>query len=267
MVSRSIQQHPFWSGEKSSRGQAMVDLLCLQSFTSHQVHICGHVIDLDRGDFAASVRFLANRWGWSLRKTASFLARLEVDKFLVKKRNGTGNGSPSVYHIVDEGIYAPEGLPEGNGSGNAEDTVAIRLGDKENKGKKGKKGNTTGGFVALDDFLSSFSPNDQDLIRQTLSVMAATPKSRLSTQAAKNSLASELTRFPQSAVIAGCRAYLEQDCATQGKSESYFLGIVKRISSTHKGNQNTPTFQPLPKSEVSLAIERAQANLGQEQQK
>ena len=136
------------------------------------------------------------------------------------------------------------------------------------KVKKKKKERRTGVLpLAFKNLLSRFTPNDQDCIRQAITAIGTTRASGQLTPVAIDRLACERSGFSPDDVLQACRAYLNQDCAAKRKSEKYFLGIVKRISSTHKGNQNTPTFQPLPKSEVSLAIERAQANLGQEQQK
>jgi hypothetical protein len=261
---RSLQEHPYWPGKKFTKGEAMVDLYFLRSFAPHEVQTGGDFIFLDEGDFVASIRFLAKRWGWSLRKVASFLARLEDDKFLVKKRNGLGNGSPSVYHIADKDSYMQKDTSEGNGSGNAQDTVGIRSGYKDKKGKKGKKGNT-GCAVAFDDFLSRFSPDDQDLIRQTLSAIAATPKSRISTKAAKNGLASKLAQYPQITVVTACRAYLDQDRASQGKNEKYLLGITRSIARNSEGNQNARTTQSTQVTEGGRALEKAMADLRQEQ--
>jgi hypothetical protein len=266
-VPRSLQEHQYWSADKFTKGQAMVDLLFLQSFTPHEVEFGGDRMFLDNGDFAASIRFLARRWGWSVRKVASFLARLEADKFLVKKRNGTGNGSPSVYHIVDEGNYAPETYPDGNGSGNAQDTVEIRSGYKEKKGKKGEKGNTAGSAIAVEDSLSGFSHAGQDLIRRTLSAVAGTAKSRRSTQAAQNSFASELARFPKSAVITGCQAYLDRDCAVDGKNEKYLLGIVRNSAKNSEANPSAQSPCSTHKTQGQKALEKAMADLRQEHQR
>jgi hypothetical protein len=46
----------------------------LAAYAPHTVSIKGQPIELGRGDLAASVRFLATRWGWGLGKNLEFPA-------------------------------------------------------------------------------------------------------------------------------------------------------------------------------------------------
>lgn len=130
-----------WASGDTARG--WMDLVMLAAWESHTVMIKGQLYTLERGDLAAAVRFLASRWRWGLGKTASFLARLQADEMLVKKRNGSGNGSPSVFRIVNYDTYQSDDVEERNGSRNAGGTVAERLRNETKKGKKVKKTTTT----------------------------------------------------------------------------------------------------------------------------
>jgi hypothetical protein len=252
---RNLQEHPFWFGEKFSKGQAMVDLLYLASFAEHEREIAGLRITLEIGDFAASIRFLSTRWKWSLKKTAAFMARLEKGNFLAKKRNGSGNGSPSIYHIEKEHACRPKHSAGGNGPGNAEDTVGIRLGNEDNRGKnKGKNKETT---ISLEDFLSSFPAEHQDLIRQTFSALSRTRRSGRITPGAANRVASSLADFAPQAVLRACDIYLSRDHAGSGKNEKYLLGIVKSLARSEAGVPTEAPEQTQYKTEGTLAIEMA----------
>jgi len=126
-----------------------MDLVMLAAWEAHTVTIKGKLYTLERGDLAASVRFLARRWRWGLGKTVSFLARLRVDEMLIKKVNGSGNGSPSVFQVVNYDTYNSDDSESRNGSRNAGGTVAERLRNETKKLKKGKKNLTTSPAVAV----------------------------------------------------------------------------------------------------------------------
>jgi len=138
---RQIQDHWVWAHGDTARG--WMDLVMLAAWEPHTVTIKGQLYTLERGDLVAAVRFLASRWCWGLGKTASFLARLQADEMLVKKLNGSGNGSPSVFHVVNYETYQSDDAEERNGSRNAGGTVAERLRNETKKGKKVKKTTTT----------------------------------------------------------------------------------------------------------------------------
>ncbi len=84
-------------------------------------------------------------------------------------------------------------------------------------------------------------------------------------QTATNKLAGQLSRYPVGTVLEGCRAYLDQGCAAQGKSERYFLGIVRRIAQNTEGDQAAQTARSTLMTEGGRALERAIAEHRQEQ--
>jgi hypothetical protein len=254
--------HPFWLGEKFSRGQAIADLDYLAAFTAHEVNINGHILFLDAGDIAGAIRFFTNRWRWSLRKTASFLARLVADKILVKKRNGTGNGSPSIYHIVNYDTYRHAKPPERNGSEYGRDTAEKRLGDKTKKRKKGKKENTSSSAAAA-ALLSAFAPADKDLLLQTIAAVGTTNSSGELTQSEADQLIREFSKFPHGAVLNACRIYINRGYACTGKDAKYLLGIMRRISGNEESSASQTKSKTI-KTEGQSAIDRAVASLKKE---
>jgi hypothetical protein len=262
---RKIQDHPFWSNEAACRGRAMIDLVLLTSHSSHKTQIGTNQFVLERGDFAASVRFLARRWRWGVPKTALFLDRLEADKFLVKKRNGSGNGSPSIYHIENYDLYQGEFMPERNSSQNAGGTVTEQLRNETNKGKNGEKNKTIfPDSISLREYLTSFQEIDRRTLHQTIEAISSTRKSGKVAESVLDKLASDLSRFSNNAVIKACRIYLEKNCAADGKGEKYLLGIVRgeaKRKDQETGEGHSPAIHQ--KTEIELAIEEAERAITQ----
>jgi hypothetical protein len=237
-----------------------MDLVMLAAWEPHTVTIKGQLCTLERGDLAASVRFLAHRWRWGLRKTASFLARLQVDEMLLKKRNGSGNGSPSVFCVVNYDTYQADDGEERNGSRNASGTLPVRLRYETKKGKKVKEGPT------LADYLLTLDPAGQEVLRRTLEAVAGTRQTSRVAPSVFDRLAGQLSRYPGRAVLAGARIYLDRGCAAEGKGEAYLLGIVRGEANraSLNGNGHHP---PVPtKTEGQFLIDEAAKQMAAERQ-
>jgi hypothetical protein len=83
---------------------------------------------LERGQLRASVRFLAEAWGWSVKRTHTFLVQLETDERIVWVRPRAGKREPGILMILeydtyqssntDNGNAKRERLREGNANGN-----------------------------------------------------------------------------------------------------------------------------------------------------
>jgi len=272
---RQIQEHPLWTSEPASRAQAWIDLIMLAAYEPHPVSIGEKSVPLDRGDLAASVRFLAKRWKWSVCKTVSFLDRLHVDNQLVKKQNGSGNGSPSIYHIENYAVYQGGEDVEQDGSKDARRTVPERLQYETKKGKKVKE--ASDGFASLpfsgqkstdnnpenqnsaswESYRQAFVPGDQDILKETAEAIARTRKSGKVARSVLDRLAGSLSRYAQPVVIRSCGIYLNRDCASGGKNERYLLGIVR--SESKRDSDGRPEEKPASqtKTESQLAMERA----------
>lgn len=198
-----------------------------------------------------------------LRKTALFLAQLEADTMLVKKRNGTGNGSPSVFYIVNYETYQGNDALRGNGSGDAEETLGKRLGNETNKGKKGKKEDPPGHGLTFEGYLAQFLPDGQEILRRTADAITSTRRTGRVALSVLNALAAKLSRYPAPVVLRACQAYLEKDHASQGKGEAYLLGIVRGEFGRVTGNGRAPSVTG--KTPGQLAIERAAWDMLREQ--
>lgn len=86
---RSLQNHWLWEDTPFSRGQAWIDLLLMAKHAPQEfLDQTGKVISGEVGYIYRSERSLAERWGWSRKKTSYFLKILDTSGMikLVKKR-------------------------------------------------------------------------------------------------------------------------------------------------------------------------------------
>lgn len=90
MLSRKFFRCDLWREEREySRAEAWLDLIASASFVSESTIIEGRCLSLARGELAASVRYLAVRWGWAKTTTERFLAMLKAqDRIAVRQEQG-----------------------------------------------------------------------------------------------------------------------------------------------------------------------------------
>lgn len=84
-LDRGIQDNWLWQDETFSRGQAWIDLILLAEYKTHKGMYKGNLVDYKRGDVNISISELANKWGWSRKKTTKFLKTLESDGMVIVK--------------------------------------------------------------------------------------------------------------------------------------------------------------------------------------
>ncbi len=246
---RQLQGHPLWAFKPADPARAWIDLLLMAAWEPHKISIRGATFVVNRGEIAASIRFLGNRWGWGHSKTASFLHRLQVDNQLEKIQDGTGDGSPSVYRVVNYGIYQGDIESPQDGNPDSSRTLPGRLQDETKNIKK--RNEIKPPAVYWSDFILQFPTEDQEVLSSVLAAISSTRKTGRIANSVQNTLADKLSSFPQAAVIAGCKTYLRKECAAEGKDERYLLGIIRRFP--NNGHQKT---QPI-KTAGQLAIEAA----------
>ena len=68
-VYRQIQENWMWKEKPFSKGQAWIDLIMLANYEDKKMPYKGEVITCERGTVNLSISFLADRWGWSRKKT------------------------------------------------------------------------------------------------------------------------------------------------------------------------------------------------------
>ena len=76
---RSIQDHWLWDDKPYAYGQAWIDLLMLAAYEDKKVLWKNKLIDVKRGQYLTSIRYLAERWGWSKDRVMRYIALLKSD--------------------------------------------------------------------------------------------------------------------------------------------------------------------------------------------
>lgn len=145
-VDRGIWDHPaFQSDEPFSPREAWMWLISEAAWKAHRRTIGSLTIDLERGQVAASLRFLAEQWNWSKSSVERFLAQLRGDvrrrgrpkksekidakpETLIKTDTGTGI---LVITICNYSKYQRVSLPRGTVSGTDVGTLVGHERDKE----------------------------------------------------------------------------------------------------------------------------------------
>lgn len=85
MLSRKFFSHKMWEAARTfSECEAWLDLIQSARFEATDQTECigGREITYGRGQYPASIRFLAKRWRWSERAVRTFLAKLTKEKMI-----------------------------------------------------------------------------------------------------------------------------------------------------------------------------------------
>lgn len=114
--------HELSGGEPFCRPMAWLHICHNAQWEDGVRFINGEPITLKRGELCASLRWFADRWGWSIKRVRNFVEYLHDRKKLGTVR-GTAQGT--VYRVVSYGRYRPLGQAKGHdrgtiGAGNIE---------------------------------------------------------------------------------------------------------------------------------------------------
>jgi hypothetical protein len=90
-------------------------------------------IPLDRGQFVASYRYLAGRWGWSVKAVRTWI---ETGKKWARIRAQRETHAGTVYVIVNYDLYQSGGTDQGTAGGTVEGTEGAQLGHSRGTRKK-----------------------------------------------------------------------------------------------------------------------------------
>lgn len=94
-VARSDYHDPDFDGDEFSPRDAWHFLVGSACYSPTRTRIAGIVVGLDRGQCGFSIRFLAEKWGWSKSRVDRFLDRIEASGKIHRERVGTGK-SPGI---------------------------------------------------------------------------------------------------------------------------------------------------------------------------
>lgn len=88
-VDRGIWDHPIFADEPLTEREAWTWLIAEASFKPRARNVGGKIVRLERGQLAASVRFMGDKWQWSKSRVDRFLKRLKTET-MIETDAGTG---------------------------------------------------------------------------------------------------------------------------------------------------------------------------------
>lgn len=124
---RKIQDSFIWEEKPYDRARAWIDLLLLVMHSDKKIMIDGKVVVVKQGSYMTSILKLADRWGWSKKKTNAFIKMLENESMITTKKSTKG----TTVTVVNYGKYQIDGTTEdttkdtteGTAQGTTEDTT------------------------------------------------------------------------------------------------------------------------------------------------
>lgn len=151
LLDRSVMEHELFSGAKFSEREAWIWMLMEASFVDRRIRIHSKLVPLKKGQFAASIRFMADKFQWNKNKVHRFLDMLEQED-MIGTETGTGQTIITICNYSeyqDFEIYrgteggTVSGTEGGTESGTVEkDTSSCK--DEENSGEANNIGTASG---------------------------------------------------------------------------------------------------------------------------
>ena len=118
-VDRGIWDHDIFEDEPFTEREAWLWLISSAVWKPKRVRVAHQPLMLERGQLAFSIRFMAEKWGWSKSRVHRFLARLQKEQMVVQK---TGHDQ-TIITICNYDKYAFDG-------GCGRDTSGTRAGQR-----------------------------------------------------------------------------------------------------------------------------------------
>ena len=127
-VDRGIWDHPmFATREPLSKREAWLWLVSEASWKPKAVFVDGKRVQLDRGQLAHSIRFLADKWGWPKSNVVRFLDLLKTETMIGTE---TGRGI-TIITVCKYEEYQRVSLPDRDSKRDADGTQVGHKRDKE----------------------------------------------------------------------------------------------------------------------------------------
>jgi hypothetical protein len=123
-----FEEDPWWNEKRPrTRAEAWLDVLYLASFRARKYATKYGIIELDRGQFVASRRHLADRWHWGEKAVRNFLEVCQKwDRIRAQRETQAG----TIYQIVNYDYYQATGPTEEPLRGPVEGPPRAHLGPK-----------------------------------------------------------------------------------------------------------------------------------------
>lgn len=132
-LSRKFFENAYWSHQRTfSLSEAWLDLIQMARFEAEPISNilpCGRQITIERGEVHASLRFLSNRWKWSVDKTKRYIDK-HKEKGEIVHRSEQGE---SILKLCNYDIYNPMTKCKKNTIPNTDQTPTSTNNNKDNK--------------------------------------------------------------------------------------------------------------------------------------
>ncbi len=145
---RAIFDDTTFKDEVLSEREAYLWMLMEARWKGGSKRLGAGIYELERGQLATSVRFLAQAWKWSKSRVDRYLGRLERAR-RITVRSGTG---ASVITICNYDEHQGSSTERGTGAGQRRD----RCGTNENKGERKGKESLSTGALRFEEFWEAY---------------------------------------------------------------------------------------------------------------
>lgn len=125
-IDRGVFDHDCFADEPFTEREAWMWLIAEAAWKARTRRIGRVVVNLARGQLAASLRFMAERWGWNKDKVDRFLARLK-NRDMIATDSATGI---SVITICNYNNYQKVSLPDATSAATQTETEVRQQRDK-----------------------------------------------------------------------------------------------------------------------------------------
>lgn len=136
-ISRKLFEHPFWCEKRVfSYAEAWIDLLRLVRFeaSTTKMLVGGKMVEYGRGEYPASLRYLAELWTWSKNKVDNFL-NLLISEGMITKRTAEGTNK-TIITICNYDDYNIKSENKGQLTGQTKDKVGTSEGQERDNTNK-----------------------------------------------------------------------------------------------------------------------------------
>ena len=138
LLYRRFFDHPYWTEKRVySRAEAWLD--CWANMAAHTDHtklVGSRQVELMRGEFLASDRFLMKRWGWSRGKVRRWIDGA-TEACEIRPTRDTSDGT--IYLVVNFDSMQPRGTTDGTTNGTSTRPPSDQQRTKDNEGNKGNE--------------------------------------------------------------------------------------------------------------------------------
>ena len=137
-LSRDITDHWLWQEKPFDKKSAWIDLILMANHKDKTIFFSGAPLLIKRGQLVTSEKKLSERWGWSRKKTRSFLGQLKVQGMVHAEGTAKGTTLTLVNYDNFQGRGPAEGTTKGTAEGTAEGTQTRMYKNDKNVKKRAR---------------------------------------------------------------------------------------------------------------------------------